>query len=120
MATALIPILTSVAPEIISLITGLVHKSAPAAEATYGAGTGPVKLATVFGDVMTALQSAASAGTISKTLPADSEVQLIIQSVVASLQASGALTSPVTPTVTPATTQTVTLASGQSLTIRVQ
>jgi hypothetical protein len=88
---AFIPIIASVAPSIISLIAGLVHKNAPIAEATHGPGTGPVKFADVFTAVITALQSAAAAGQIDKTLPSDDSIKAIIQAVVSSMQLSGLL-----------------------------
>lgn len=111
MAAAIIPIVASLAPDIIGLIAGLVHKHAPIAEAT-GPGTGPVKFADVFGAVMTALQNAAAAGSISKQLPSDEAIKSIIQAVVSSMKLSGLLDSPV-----PVAGQSYTLRAGQSLTI---
>lgn len=93
MATAIIPLVTALAPEIISLITSLVHKKAPAAEAALGAGTGPVKLAQVLQDVTSALQSAVNAGTLPGPMPLASEIQNIVQAVVSSLQSQGYLQS---------------------------
>lgn len=91
MAAAIIPLIASVAPTIINLIAALVHPAAAAAEATKGAGTGPVKFAEVFGKVMIDLQNAAAAGMIPKELPSDDLVKLVIQSVVASMKLTGAL-----------------------------
>lgn len=116
MAAALIPIFAGLAPELISLIVSLTHPAAKAAEAQLGTGSGPVKMATVFGDVMTALTKAAEAGTISKTLPPDETVKLILQAVVTSMKMSGALGS--TPIAeAPSTSQIILLRAGQSLTI---
>lgn len=130
MAAAVIPALEAVAPEIISLITGLVHKAAPAAEQQYGPKTGPVKFADVFGQVITALQNAAKAGQIDKALPSDQTVQLIIQSVVSSMNLSGMLTGAPASTMTNKTTatgfslgvgsQNVILSAGQTLTVTVK
>ena len=91
MAAAIIPLVSALAPEIINLIVGLVHKSAPAAESQLGAATGPAKFGMVFGDVVAALNKAAVAGQISKTLPADETIQVIIQAAVQSMQLSGLL-----------------------------
>lgn len=120
MAAAIIPLVAAIAPEIISLITGLVHKAAPAAEAAHGASTGPVKFADVFASVITSLTKAAEAGSIPKALPSDDAVKTVIQSVVSSLKQLGLLDA--AAVVAPATataTQTVTLRAGQSVTISV-
>ncbi len=124
MAANVIPLVASIAPEIIGLITSLVHKSAPQAEQQLGAGTGPVKFAQVFGDVMTALQQAAAAGSIDKTLPSDDDVKLVIQSVVTSMKGLGLLDSTTAASLLPAAnapaasaTKTLTLHSGDTLTI---
>ncbi len=125
MAATVLPLIASLAPDIIGLITSLVHKSAPQAEQQLGAGTGPVKFAQVFGDVMTALQQAAAAGSIDKTLPSDDEVKLVIQSVVASMKGLGLLDSAMAASIlqpaapTGSATKTVTLHSGDTLTIAV-
>ncbi len=128
MAAALVPLITTVAPSIISLIAGLVHKSAPAAETQFGPSTGPVKFATVFGDVMTGLQNAAAANQIDKTLPPDQTVQVIIQSIVTSMKLQGMLTgmpTTTTPALAPTalttgtltpTTVTMTPSSGKPVT----
>lgn len=118
MAAAIIPIITGLAPTIIDLIAGLVHKQAPVAEATLGAGTGPVKFADVFSYVVGALTKAATAGQIDKTLPSDDAIKLVIQSVVSSLKLQGLLTSETTPSAI-AGTQSVTLKSGETLTVQV-
>lgn len=91
-AAAIIPAVTAIAPSLIDLITGLVHKGAPVAEQQLGPKTGPVKFARVFGEVMAYLQNAAAAGQIDKTLPSDQTVQTIIQAVVTSMNLSGMLT----------------------------
>lgn len=81
----------AVAPTIIDLITRLVHGAAPAAEQKYGPQTGPVKFGDVFASVIDALQKAAGAGQISKALPADETIKLIIQAVVTSMNLNGQL-----------------------------
>ena len=131
---AALPTVIGDAQKVISLIVGLVHKSAPAQEAL-GPGTGPVKFSNVFADVMTELQKAAAAGQIDKTLPSDEMVKAIIQAVVTSLQISGllgAVATTATPTPAPAaaaphaavaatgSAQSVTLSAGQSITITVK
>lgn len=105
MAAVAIPIITAVAPSIIQLIAGLVHRSAPIQEATQGPKTGPVKFAGVFADVIQALTAAANAGQIDKVLPPDPAIQVIIQAVITSMQISGLLSG--VPT---ATAQTATVA----------
>jgi hypothetical protein len=98
MAAAIIPLIAGLAPSIINLITSLIHQNAPVAETTYGPGTGPVKFADVFASVIAALQKAAAAGTIDKTLPGDDIIKAIIQAVVTSMQMSGTLGgAPITP-----------------------
>ena len=124
MAAALVPLILGAAPGIIDLITSLVHKSAPAAEQDLGAGTGPVKFAQVFGDVITALQKAAAIDQIPKVLPPDDTIRLIIQAVVSSMILSGGLapTAPATKAGTSASAivapaATAAIHPGQSLTI---
>src|SRR3984893_17289926 len=120
MAAAIIPLIASLAPTIIDLIASLVHKQAPIAEATLGTGTGPVKFADVFVSVMESLTKAKVAGQID-LLPDDSTVKTIIQAVVTSMKLTGLLGSAPTPTVTdPAAASTLTLISGQSVTISVK
>ena len=92
---AVLPTIEAVAPSIITLITALVHKAAPAAEIALGPSTGPVKFAQVFGDVVTSLTSAANAGQIPLTLPSDPAIQVIIQAVVSSMKLAGLLDAPV-------------------------
>ncbi len=117
MAAALIPLIASLAPSVINLITGLVHKTAPIVEATNGPATGPVKFASVFETVIGALQSAAAAGQIDKQLPPDDLIKLVIQSVVSSLKLSGQLGS---DTVQPlASSQSLVLKAGQTLTLTI-
>ncbi len=130
MAAALVPLIAGLAPTVINLITALVHKQAPVAEVTHGPGTGPVKFADVFGAVMTALQKAAAAGSISSTLPSDDIVKVVIQAVVSSMQLMGALgSSAVIPdttaavlavTPTPSGQPTISLKAGQTLLVTVQ
>lgn len=121
MAAAVIPLVATVAPEIIKLITGLVHKEAPKAE-QLGSGTGPVKFAQVFASVVGSLTEAANAGQIPKQLPPDETIKTIVQAVVASLQLSGLLdkSAVATPTQVPAGAQSITLSAGQSVTITVK
>ncbi len=115
MAAALIPLIAGLAPDIINFITSLIHPAATAAEAL-GTGTGPLKFATVFSDVVTALQKAAAAGTIDKVLPSDDMIKAIIQAVVTSMQLSGQLGgTAVNPA--PATSQAITLTHGQTITV---
>lgn len=94
MAGALIPLVATVAPPLINLIAGLVHKAAPIAEQKHGPGTGPVKFSDVFNSVIVSLQNAALAGQIDKTLPPDDVIKTIIQAVVSSMQLSGVLEPP--------------------------
>lgn len=103
------PIAQAVLPEIISLIAGLVHKAAPAAEAANGPATGPVKFADVFVQVMGNLVKAHAAGQIA-TLPDDPTVKIIIQTVVTSMKLLGAL-SPAAPD------QSIAIKAGQTITI---
>lgn len=127
MAAAIVPLALSALPEIVSLIVGLVHREAPAAQQQLGPKTGPVKFALVYSSVMDALNKAAAAGQISKTLPTDEEVKLIINSVVASMDLSGTLdTGVVAPAaavpakVSAPAPQTITWGAGQSVTITVK
>lgn len=118
MAGAIIPLVTAIAPEIINLITGLVHGAAPVAEQKFGPGTGPVKFADVFGQVIMALQSAATAGQIPKELPSDQTIQTVIQAVVSSMNLAGQLTG--VPFKPAPVAQNITLKAGQTLTVTVQ
>ena len=120
MASLAVPLITAIAPEIITLITGLVHKQAPVAEAANCPSTGPVKFADVFGAVITALTSAAAAGQIPKQLPSDDIVKVVIQAVVSSMKLGGLLGSPTVTIPAPATAQSLVLKAGQSVTISVQ
>ncbi len=115
MAAAIIPLALTLAPDIIKLITGLVHREAPAAEAVGGAGTGAVKFAQVFQSVTSSLNAAVSAGAIPKALPSDETIKMIIQAVVTSMQIGGMLT-PAAPAVS-GLAQTITLKAGQTITI---
>ncbi len=120
MAAAIIPILGALAPSILDLIAGLVHKSAPAQEAALGVKTGPVKMANVLEDVMVALQKAAAAGTIPKELPSDQTIATVVQAIVSSMKLSGLLDSPTQPAAPQATQgASYVLRAGQSLTITV-
>lgn len=103
---AFVPLIAEIAPELINLIVGLVHKKAPIAEASNGPSTGAVKFSEVFQAVIAALNTAAAAGQINKALPPDDTIKTIIQAVVQSMQLSGLIgTQPqsTTPTSNPLT-----------------
>ncbi len=117
MAAAIIPLVAAVAPDIIGLIAGLVHRAAPAAEKN-GPGTGPVKFGEVFASVIGSLNSAAIAGQIPKGLPGDDVIKVIIQAVVSSMKLAGLLGDAAVAAISPA--QSLVLKSGQSVTISVQ
>ena len=134
MAAAFVPLIATIAPEIINLIAALTNKAAPIAEATHGAATGPVKFTDVFNVVITALNNAAIAGQISKALPSDDIVKIVIQAVVSCMQLNGLLgansvsgvpgtaattISSVTTANTTAAQQFLNLKSGQSVVISV-
>lgn len=119
MASIAAPLIGAIAPQIISLITGLVHRQAPITEANNGPGTGLVKFADVFGAVVTALQSAAAAGSISPTLPSDDVIRAIIQAVITSMKLSGLLGDAVTPQPPGWTSRALALKPGESITISV-
>ncbi len=114
MAAAIIPLIAGLAPGVINLIASLVHGAAPQAE-SLGTGTGPVKFATVFGDVMGSLTKAAEAGSIPKVLPSDDTVKMIIQAVVSSMQLSGTLKPAAV-----APSEDIVLRAGQAVRIRVE
>jgi hypothetical protein len=133
MAGAVVPLITSLAPTVLELITSLVHQFAPKAELAYGPKTGPVKFADVLGDVLIKIQAAAAAGQIPKDLPSEDTIKFVIQTVVTSMKLLGALDkaalpdlssaaltpAPGTsaPTVNPPGAQTIRIAPGQQLTI---
>ena len=130
MAAAIVPLITTIAPEIINLIAALTNKAAPIAEATHGAATGPVKFTDVFNSVVTSLTNAAVAGQIPKTVPSDDIVKVIIQAVVSCMQLNGLLgtgaisglpgtTTSVTATTSALAQQFLNLKSGQSVVISV-
>lgn len=87
---AFIPLIAGIAPSIINLIAGLVHKHAPQAEAASGPGTGPVKFADVVNAVLVNLQTAAAAGQI-QGVPGEDQIKLIVQSIVSSMKLQGLL-----------------------------
>ncbi len=123
MAAAVIPLIATLAPELINLIVGLVHKKAPEAE-VLGPGTGALKFADVFVGVMQDLIKAHAAGSLPGALPDEATVKTIIQSIVTSLKLLGALGgAPTPPVVVPApggtVPQVVVIRPGQSLTITV-
>jgi hypothetical protein len=114
---AIAPLVTSVAPSIIDLVTSLIHKAAPAAEATLGPGTGPIKAATVLSAMTAQLQQAATSGQIKASdIPSPDVLQVILNAVVKSMNLSGLLEASSTST-TP--NQAITIKPGQSLTISV-
>lgn len=116
MATALIPLIAGLAPDLISLIVSLIHPKAIAAE-SLGQGNGALKFADVFVSVMSDLAKAHAAGSIVGPLPDDATVKLILQSVVLSLKLTGVLTGGAVPPapVPPASAQSIALKAGQSL-----
>ncbi len=121
MAAAIVPLIGALAPEIISLIAGLVHPKAIAAEAANGPLSGPVKFADVFVSVMSDLAKAHAAGTIA-ALPDDATVKVVIQAVVTSMQLSGLIGGAAAAAPgksAPPATQSFALASGQTLTFSV-
>ena len=121
MAGLAIPLIGAVLPDIITLITGLIHKAAPLAEAANGPSTGPAKFGDVFASVITSLNSAALAGQISKILPSDEVIKIIIQAVVSSMKLGGLLGAPAATVATalPAGMQTLVLKPGAILSISV-
>ena len=122
MAAAAIPLIaaavTTLGPEIISLLASLTHKAAPVAEAAHGPGTGPVKFADLFVSVMGDMARAHAQGQIA-VLPDDATAKLVIQSVLSSLKILGLLDGPAAPVPTPIASQSVSLKAGQSITISV-
>ncbi len=116
MAAAIIPLVASLAPSLIGLIAGLVHKAAPIAEAQ-GAGTGQVKFAEVLAAVMGSLTAATEAGQIK--MPDSETVKIVIQAVVSSMKLSGLLDG-VVPLAVKGTVPALVLKAGQSVTISVQ
>jgi hypothetical protein len=127
-APILAPLIPVIGNDIISLITGLVHKEAPIAQAANPvAGTGAVRFADVFTAVMQAVVNAHAAGQIAGAIPDDGLVKVIIQAVVTSMKLPGGLLgSPVavvsadgSQTLPPSGTALV-LKAGQSITITVQ
>lgn len=117
MAALAIPAALSIAPQIISLITGLVHHHAPIAQATTGPGTGAVRFADVFTAVMDSLQKAATAGTIDKSLPSEDLIKVVIQAVVTSLKMQGQLTGSAPSPLASDSVKQIVLAPGQSINI---
>ena len=113
-----IALIAALAPSLIDLIAGLVHKAAPVAETVHGPSTGPVKFAEVFGSVVALLTRAAGTGQIPKELPPDETIKAVIQAVVSSMKLSGLLMSSVT--IGPAPAQSLVLKAGQSVTIKVE
>lgn len=103
MAAALVPLIASVAPPIIDLIAGLVHKHAPQVEASNGPGTGPVKFSDLFSIVQGALTRAAQTGAIpAGAVPSDDILKLIIQTGVTTLKLPGGVLADATSATPPA------------------
>ena len=123
MASIAAPLITALEPVIVNLIASLTHKAAPVAEANLGPGTGIAKFADVFAAVIASLNSAAAAGTISKTLPPDPVIQMIIQAAIQTMQLDGLLGStavsglPAAAAKAVSSTQTIKLTAGQTLTV---
>lgn len=118
MAAAIIPLVASLAPSLISLIASLAHPAAQAAEAI-GPGTGAVKFAQVLDTVMGALQTAAAAGTIPKDLPSDETIKVILQAVISTMQLSGLLGPGKVTTPAAGSPDGIILKAGQRVTISV-
>lgn len=120
----LAPLLPTITNDLITLITGLIHKQAPIAQAANPVpGTGPLRFADVFASVMRSVVTAHAAGQIAGTLPDEGIVKVIIQAVVTSMKLPGNLLdmTGVTPIAVAAdTVQSVVLKAGQSVTITVQ
>lgn len=106
------------APSIIGLISGLVKKKAPVIELIHGPGTGPVKKAELINFVMSKLQEALAAGSISG-LPAQVIVDLIVETVVTVMKQNGTLEPPPAPPQPGDSAQSITLHAGQTLSINV-
>lgn len=119
MAAAIVPMVLNALPEVINLIAGLVHRTAPVVEQQLGPKTGPVKFAAVFASVMDGLSKAAQAGQIDKKLPDDEVVKVIINSAIASMQLSGALDGGSAVTAAALSPQSLVVSSGQSITITI-
>lgn len=116
MAGVAVPIIEAVAPSVISLIAGLVHKQAPIEQANNGPSTGPVKFANVFNAVVAALENAVSAGQLDKTaVPSTDTVKLIIQVIITALKLPGGVLSDVpAPTSVPTIAVSALASSGTS------
>ena len=111
---AFVPLITTVAPELIQLIAGLVKSHIGQTSAS--PQSGGIDLTGVFNSVMVALENAASQGTIPKTLPPDDVVKMIVQTAATALHAPAPVTAPVSNAAASGSLS-ITLASGQSLTI---
>lgn len=121
MAGALVPLIATLAPGLINLVVGLVHKHAPVAEATGGPGTGISKFTDVFIGVMKDLTDSKVQGIIA-ALPDPEIVKLVIQSTVNSMKLSGVLGAAQPSSPDPgllAPSQSMTIRAGQSVTITV-
>jgi hypothetical protein len=119
-AAAVFPIIAGLLPDIVSLIAGLVHPKAIAAEAAHGPLSGPVKFADVFASTMKDLIAAHAAGTI-PLLPDEPMVKIVIQAVVTTMKLGGLLGDSAAVAVPPAAQQQIRLkaVAGQSLLISV-
>jgi hypothetical protein len=118
-AAVAIPLIAGLLPDIVSLIAGLVHPKAIAAEAAHGPISGPVKFADVFTGTMKDLIAAHAAGTIA-VLPDEAIVKVIIQAVVTTMKLGGLLENiPPEPGKPMTAQQQISLKAGQSVLISV-
>ena len=129
-APLIAPLIPTITNDLITLITGLVHKAAPVAQAANPIpGTGAVRFADVFTSVMQAVVNAHAAGQITGTLPDEGIVKVVIQAVVTSMKLPGnildmtgvaplAAVAPIAVAVAGAV-QSVVLKPGQTLSITV-
>lgn len=106
MASLAIPLIASLAPEIISLIAGLAQPKIIAAEQINVPG--PVRFADVFVETMSDLTKAHANGQIAGDLPNDAIVKVIIQAVFTSLSKSGIVNVPPMSVPAPATLRNAT------------
>lgn len=113
MAAALIPIVASALPDIVSFIASLIHPKVKAAEAM-GPGTGPLKFADVLTATLAELVRAHASGVIT-TVPDNDTVKVILQSVYTSLKLSGDLAA--TAAAAAPGAQSITLKAGQSVVV---
>lgn len=87
------PLIGTLAPAVVSLISSLVTQHAQTAEATHGQGTGAVKFSDVFVAVMQDLVNTHAAGQLPE-LPDEATVKTIIQAVVTAMKITNVLGTP--------------------------